>query len=92
MKVKEDDVYFTFFFFSEQFLILEAKLEILLVPWSGHEKACIQIPFRSSSNAVSSLMNNETYPAYLIEYLKCLNEVKMRLFNSINSSLSRIEI
>lgn len=70
---KEDYLYFTVFIKASPVL---QSWRSSLVQWRDCEKNDIQISFHSSSNALFSLMDSETNPAYLTGYLKCLNKVK----------------
>lgn len=67
-------------FFLKQALSFKAG-DLGLLQWRDCVKSYIQIYFHSSSNAVFSLMGNETNPAYLTGYLKCLNKVKNEIIS-----------
>lgn len=75
---KEDYIYFTVFLKASP--VLQSWRSCLL-QWRDCVESYIQISFHSSSNAVFSLMSNETNPAYLTGYLKCLNKVKSEIIS-----------
>lgn len=60
---KEDYIYFTVF-------LKASRILSWLVQWRGYGKTYTQIPFHSSSNAVSSLMGNENKSSLLYRVFK----------------------